>query len=95
MTTPTPAQHIEVLRSMLGGYNHDIEFEPHYNALLAALAALEAVEGAIRAVPKHNAMLSDPPQPFADIRLTGHEASLAGREVLIIPADAVEVSRGE
>lgn len=92
--TPTPAQHIEVLRSMLGGYNHDIEFEPHYNALLAALAALEAVEGAIKA---DTIAYSRPPMRAVtgiavdDDRLT----PLIGTRVLIIPADAVEVSRGE
>lgn len=96
MTTPTPAQqHIEVLRE-LRTESVLCDIDPVVtDALDYALAALEAVEGAVRAVPKHSALLSDPPQPFADIRLTGHEASLAGREVLIIPADAVEVSRGE
>ena len=109
--TPTPAQkHIEVLRSMLGGYNHDIEFEPHYNALLAALAALEAVEGwQVRVIcvavkdwdDAHRVEMQRINQTFRvgpDYWDTREEAEAYAEQLRValgIPADAVEVSRGE
>ena len=88
MTTPTPAQQLEEVVCELGRFTragpHDAAafVLEHAPTLRRALAALEAVEAGELLTPDYRGWI------------TAHSENVT-RQWLIIPADAVEVSRGE
>lgn len=101
MTTPTPAQQLEEVVCELGRFTrsgpHDAAafVLEHAPTLRRALAALEAVEGAAHGTAGY---YSRPPLRAVTgiaIECTADNIErLVHKRVLIIPAGAVEVSRG-